>query len=121
IEKFFDLKGRYDLTVEISDEAAGSVRVNTITLGQHGTFGQNPANRLPPVRANAQVDAQALAMPWRGQYFKGLPLQLEAVAAPGWRFSHWEGAGLTGEQVENSKLELRPGADVSVRAVMVAK
>lgn len=121
IEKFFDLKGRYDLTVEISDEAAGSVRVNTITLGQHGTFGQNPANRLPPVRANAQFDAQVLAMPWRGQYFKGLPLQLEAVAAPGWRFSHWEGAGLTGEQVENSKLELRPGADVSVRAVMVAK
>lgn len=120
IEKFFGLKGRYDLGVGISDPNGGTVRVNTLTLGQHGHFGQNPANRLPLVRANAQFEAKVLAMPWRGQYFKGLPLRLEAIPARGWRFSHWEGKGVSSEQATNPVLVLQPAADVSVRAVMVA-
>jgi hypothetical protein len=32
--------------------------------------------------------------PWNGIYFDGVPIQLEALAMPGYQFSHWESNGL---------------------------
>src|SRR5699024_9059894 len=59
-----------------------------------------------------------LAMPWSGQYFTGMPLELEAKPAPGYRFSHWSMKGLDATQARNPKLTLTPDEDVKIRAVM---
>jgi len=32
--------------------------------------------------------------PWNGIYFDGVPIQIEALAMPGYQFSHWESNGL---------------------------
>jgi hypothetical protein len=32
--------------------------------------------------------------PWNGIYFDGVPIQIEALALPGYQFSHWESNGL---------------------------
>ena len=55
-----------------ADPSAGHIRINTINISA-GTPGvENPAD-------------------WTGIYFHGVPLELEAVPAPGMMFSHWEG------------------------------
>jgi|GEM_PF-1977649 len=53
--------------------------------------------------------------PWEGDYFAGLPIELEAVAEPGYRFSHWE--GLPEDTPAQTRLE--PDADLTVTAHFV--
>ncbi|TVR39802.1 MAG: T9SS C-terminal target domain-containing protein [Bacteroidia bacterium] len=62
----FDLGPTAKLHVNRVSPAQGSVRVNTIQVGESDN-------------------------PWSGFYFEGLPIQLKALPAPGHRFSHWEG------------------------------
>jgi hypothetical protein len=81
------LKGDYRLEVRVSDPTHGRVQVNTIALAEN-------------------------AMPWSGRYFKGVPLVLEAAAAPCFAFSHWDGL-----PKRPARALLRPQADLSVTAV----
>lgn len=60
----FDLNGTQDITVDVSDPQAGTVRVNSIVPASY---------------------------PFHGTYFKNIPIELEAIPAPGYHFSHWEG------------------------------
>ncbi len=60
----FDLSGTEDISIDISDTQAGSVRINSIVLNSY---------------------------PFNGTYFKNVPIELEAIPAPGYHFSHWEG------------------------------
>jgi hypothetical protein len=64
IEQQFNLSGRASVTLNISNEAHGFVKINTL---------------IPNT------------LPWSGDYFKGIPITLEAVAAPGHSFVKWEG------------------------------
>jgi len=61
------------LTVDVSDERGGRVRVNTLVIDT----------------ALAGVH-DGVAYPWEGIYFSEVPVNLEAIAAPGQRFVRWE-------------------------------
>ncbi|MEN8155526.1 MAG: CotH kinase family protein [Bacteroidota bacterium] len=61
----FNLTTTSDITVYVSDPDGGSIRVNSI---------------VPE------------AYPFQGIYFTDVPIQLEAIPAPGYRFSRWEGS-----------------------------
>ncbi|MFO7873418.1 MAG: CotH kinase family protein [Bacteroidales bacterium] len=62
----FNLGDLASLSVDIEHPAQGNVRVNTI-------------------------EVEGSKETWTGEYFKGLPVELEAVPSTGYRFSHWEG------------------------------
>lgn len=69
----FAIPGEYTLTVDVSDPAQGYVRVNTIDL-----LDSTPGVAVDPY-------------PWQGIYFRGVPVELTAVARPGYRFAGWQG------------------------------
>ena len=75
----FKLQGYGSLSVDTSPPGSGMVRVNSITVGA-GTRGVDPERPYP----------------WRGVYFLGVPLALEALPEKGWVFAGWEGAGPLG-------------------------
>jgi hypothetical protein len=56
-----------DLTLDVFPPGAGEIHISTITPGTY---------------------------PWEGIYFNGVPVKIEAVAAPGYNFRHWRGNGL---------------------------
>ncbi|MDR4989315.1 MAG: CotH kinase family protein, partial [Bacteroidales bacterium] len=67
----FGLTGHSDITLK-TDTTMGHIRINTIDI----------VSSTPGVHD---------AGDWTGLYFHGLPVELEAVPAPGMIFSHWEG------------------------------
>ncbi len=73
LRNYFNIQDEHDVTVDISDPAAGFVLVNTIAIS-----GETPG-----------VDPEPY--PWSGTYFEGIPITLKAAPLPGYRFSHWEG------------------------------
>jgi len=70
---FFELEGQYKITLDVSDDKMGFIRMNTVNI-----CSDDPGIQKSPY-------------PWEGIYFKGIPVELEAVPAPGYAFSHWEG------------------------------
>jgi hypothetical protein len=66
IRSQFGLGEMASITVSTSSETQGGVRLN----------------RLQP----GQID-----YPFTGSYFKNVPIEVEALPRPGFRFSHWEG------------------------------
>lgn len=63
----FELGATATLSAAVNDPARGSVRVNTLSI------------------------TAPTATPWSGVYFQRHPLQLTAVANPGYRLERWEG------------------------------
>ncbi|MFZ8837041.1 MAG: CotH kinase family protein [Flavobacteriales bacterium] len=59
----FGLPNAHECTLESFPPLAGKVRVNTITPGP---------------------------LPWDGIYFEDCPIELEAIAEPGWMFDQWD-------------------------------
>lgn len=62
---FFGFKGLFNLKLTISDNNAGTIALNSIKVSD---------------------------FPWSGQYFQNVPITLEAIPKPGYRFVRWEGA-----------------------------
>jgi hypothetical protein len=73
--------------------------------------GQLRVNTLPPEEVIQFSDRDGV---FRGEVFAGIPLELEAVPASGWQFSHWE--GLAGDPA-NSLVTVVPEGPLEVRAV----
>ena len=73
---YFSLGAYHALTLNVAPPSAGEIRVNSLTIAP-GTPGVVPEQPYP----------------WRGYYFRGVPVRLEAVAAAGWRFAG--GTGVT--------------------------
>jgi hypothetical protein len=69
----FDLEGSILINLNVSNHFKGHVRINTIEITED----------TPGVSTNPY--------PWTGIYFKGTPIELEAIPATGYDFSHWEG------------------------------
>jgi hypothetical protein len=82
------------LSVDVSDSAHGSVRVNSLTLDEDLAGVQGPT------------------FPWTGHYFRQVPIELEALPNACFAFSHWEG-----DSRSSQRIVLRAAGDVSVRAV----
>jgi len=73
IREYFDIENDIDITLDINNSNAGYVRINTINI----------TDKTPGV--------DSIPYPWTGIYFKDIPIEIEAVALPGYAFSHWEG------------------------------
>jgi hypothetical protein len=83
IRNFFKITGNVDVTLNVSDPVHGHIKIDTIDiLGDTPGIPDNP-------------------YPWTGIYFQGVPVQLEAVPAPGYVFSHWEGIGNANSPIES--------------------
>jgi hypothetical protein len=70
----FGLGGFATLTLNVTPAARGYVRVNRMQIDA----------TTPGVTNNAPY-------PWRGTYFRGVPVRLQAVPAPGSMFAGWSG------------------------------
>ncbi|MFO7869408.1 MAG: CotH kinase family protein [Bacteroidales bacterium] len=64
-EEHFNTHGSYTLSLSISNNNAGKIRLTSIDVTH---------------------------FPWQGDYFKNIPLHITAVPAPGYEFVRWEGA-----------------------------
>ncbi len=70
----FSLSGFANVTVDMEPRGAGEFQLNSLRINE-GTPGLLGTNLYP----------------WRGTYFRGVPIQLEARARPGYRFAGWVG------------------------------
>jgi hypothetical protein len=83
LQSFFRYSGTGVLSVEAVPEGGGSVRLNSIRLD---------------------------SFPWQGTYFEGVPVELQPLPSPGYRFVGWAGvenaggSGLTTVLIENQGL-----------------
>ncbi len=70
---YFDIDELINANLNTSGAAHGHIRINTIEIS-----GATPGVSSRPY-------------PWTGYYFKDIPIELEAIPANGYYFSHWEG------------------------------
>jgi hypothetical protein len=75
----FPLGGFANLTLDMEPRGAGELQLNTLRINE-STEGNNPTN----------------AFPWKGTYFRNVPVHLEALPRPGYRFAGWKGLPLLG-------------------------
>lgn len=94
LKNFFDISNTVDLTFNVSDENAGYIGINTISI--------EPAT--PGVSQNPY--------PWTGVYFHNIPITIRAVANPGYVFTHWSGDINSTDEV----LTFTPTQDMQIQA-----
>ncbi len=74
IQEQFQLEGQVKLTLDVNNRNSENyIRVNTIDLNK------------------STVGVAEMPYPWEGVYFEGIPIEITAVPAVGYEFSHWEG------------------------------
>ena len=71
IQSYFNLAGTYQLHLDM-DGGSGSININSIN---------------------------AYNFPWQGQYFDQIPIQIQAVPAPGFQFVGWAGLNTTSNSI----------------------
>lgn len=95
LQAFFNLRGKYRLKAHINDKERGFVKVNTIEINSSTVgVGDDYEN-------------------WQGYYFKTIPVTIEAIALPGYRFVRWEGDF----QATQSKIVINPNGNYKVKAI----
>ncbi|MCR5862830.1 CotH kinase family protein [Flavobacterium sp. J372] len=94
IRNQFGISSNVNLTINVSDTETGIVKINTIKI----------EDTTPGVPANPY--------PWTGIYFNGIPVTLEAIAKPGFVFSHWSG-DVSGN---NPELTVTPVGNMQITA-----
>jgi len=62
IQSNFNLPQQVEVELDVFPANAGKIKISTISPDEY---------------------------PWEGIYFDGVPIQIEAIAAPGYQFSHW--------------------------------
>lgn len=93
----FGIASNIDVTLNVSNEAHGYVKINTIDI-KPGT---------PGIAANPY--------PWTGVYFSNIPVTLTAIPKPGYVFSNWTGASSS----TNPVITLSSASGFGVTAVFV--
>lgn len=79
-----------------SDSEAGYIKVNTIDI----------KDSTPGVTNSGD---------WTGIYFKGVPVNIKAIANKGYEFDHWE--GITGNDSRSKEITLNITGDIAIKAV----
>ncbi|MCC5929268.1 MAG: CotH kinase family protein [Cyclobacteriaceae bacterium] len=90
----FSIENQYNLLVNVNNQEAGIVKVNTLTI----------SSDFPGIELNPY--------PWSGIYFSGIPITLKAIPKPGYRFVRW--AELDNK---NEEIEIIPDDDVQLTAI----
>lgn len=72
IREYFELGEEINLIVDVSHHTHGHVRVNTVEI-------------IPTTPGVSDTP-----YPWTGIYFEDIPIEIEAIAAPGYMFVGWE-------------------------------
>jgi hypothetical protein len=87
LQEALGLDGQVQLTINVA-AGAGTVRVNSLTLERH---------------------------PWSGTYFRGVPVAVKALPAPGYRFAGWSDPSLP--QTDSLALDLSADRVLAARFV----
>ncbi len=82
----FNLSSTARITLAVSDKQHGYIRLNSISPKEY---------------------------PFGGTYFKDVPVEIEAIPLPGYKFSHWEGANQTSDRV----ISHNPESNATFKAV----
>ncbi len=93
----FGLSGTANVTLNVSNPAQGSVRINSVLINDE-TIGVSGA-----------------AYPWTGIYFQDVPVEIEAIPAAGYIFAGW--SELPGET--SPILSVALSGDLSLTAVFI--
>ncbi|MBR6083301.1 MAG: CotH kinase family protein [Salinivirgaceae bacterium] len=87
LRKSFDVGDDVEVTLNANDSKAGYVELNSLTLKK---------------------------FPWKGSYFTNVPVELRAVARPGYKFVRWEfGGGLPASTSAGIEVTLDNDATIS--------
>jgi len=97
IRSFFGIANTLNVMLNVNDVEGGYIRINTINI----------IPETPGVNENPY--------PWTGIYFNNIPIQIEAMAKPGYVFSHWEGAATA----NNPLLNITPTGNISLTAYFI--
>ncbi len=65
IRSQFGISSTHQITLNVDEPGSGKIRINTVTPMEY---------------------------PWTGIYFDNIPIQLTAIAEPGYRFTGWQGS-----------------------------
>jgi len=74
---YFSLPDTVNVTVNVSDTAAGRVKISTLIIDEN------------------TVGLTGSPYPWSGIYFSSIPVPLKAMPRPGYRFAYWLENGIT--------------------------
>lgn len=91
VQSFFSLSGQVTFTLDVQPEGAGRIHISTIE----------------PKTEN---------YPWSGVYFKGVPVQITAIANPGYTFDHWSPNSLFQSNNYNDSLMIIPSVNTAFTA-----
>lgn len=96
IMNYFNLGADYEVAVSVSSPSHGHVKLNSIAIKDY----------MMEVNGDEHI--------WRGNYFRGVPIRLEAIANPGYVFSHWSGLD------ENLPVfRISPSQNLKIKAIFV--
>lgn len=94
IRQFFGISGNINVTLDVDNADHGYIRINSIKI--------TPETHGVPQQP----------YPWTGIYFNNIPIEVEAIARPGYEFSHWTGSAGGSEALIN----ITPQANISLKA-----
>src|SRR5690625_4793520 len=124
LQEFFELGDLYTLSLHLLVQGedghtepankAAVIRLNTLTLGVSDDELQKPV----AASARATNMEKYLALPWSGEYFAGMPIELSVEPRAGYKFERWEGESLSRSQRDAPELELIPESDLSLKVVL---
>lgn len=97
----FDLTEPITMTFQISEPDRGRLQINTITIDSKTPGLPDPAAPYP----------------WQGQYYPTVPIEVTAIANPGYSFSGW----LEYPEHTAATIEVLPTADATLTAIFVPK
>jgi hypothetical protein len=89
IQAHFNLPQQVDLQLDVLPAGAGKIRISTLTPDTY---------------------------PWNGIYFDGVPVRIEAIAEPGYQFSHWGQNGLMSDTLNPVFLDTLTANDIEFTA-----
>lgn len=85
----FNLPKQVDVLLDVFPSGAGRIKISTVKPEQY---------------------------PWTGIYFDGVPVKIEALALPGYAFSHWESNGLIQDTMQALFLDTLSLSTLSFKA-----
>lgn len=95
IISFFNLQGQSSINLNVSDKNHGYIKINTIEVNEN----------TPGIKE--------AVYPWKGTYFKGIPITITAIPTQGHKFVRWEG----GSYGNSETLNLILNGDMTIKAV----